>query len=894
MESQKLKWYIQAYNGRMKIIYVRVSWPNLNEVSVPMSDDKRLTPQEQSLIRRNISIDGDGNVVGNNNNVQVIKQTAGDYAVQIGEQRITVNAAELHQILNVTYNVRGDLIVTYQESQVVMPSKEALATHRQALQERIQARSRRWGGLTAYMQEKGVTLPIEASPYETGWMGVREGLLPALLTADRLLVLGGPGSGKTVSLQRLAWEISRDPDAPLPVLTELFRYAGEPLSDWVLAALQETGCLRLDDTRALKAFLKQGSSRFMFLLDGLNEVQPAYRDTLVSEVVRWMKTYPEHPVVITSRPQDELWRRLREEMDRVLVVQPVEDEQARQYLINHLPETGADLYDKLDERLREMVRTPLILWLIKEAGAAEESIPGNRGELYRRFVSRMLRRDTRRQMDAAIPEQKKRDALRTLAYHLSLDQRLTCTREEAERIITTVLDDVAQPSKVLDACARHGLLAGDEDLWFAPHQTVQEYFAAQALCERWQKEQQQSILLRWWQRAQGRSVLHLAGDDWWTEPFVQMAGLINNTDTLARSLARENPWLAWWCVEEGQDVKEKTRAVVEDRSTKLLQSSNVANRRRAVAALARMQNARSVPSLIRAAGDEDQEIIQLAVRALGNLGKAIWPQITVAFQDRALRMGTMRYVTAYPDPKLCQLVVQTMNLVLGFSVMWVPAGMFLMGSDKARDQRGYDDEFPQHEIMLSDYWIAKTPVTVSQFRDFAVEHHWSDRESLERPDNHPMVRVNWLDALAYCRWLGEKTGLPVTLPNEAEWEKAARGTDGRIYPWGDTSPTENLCNFGGNVGGTTSVGTYSPQGDSPYGCADMAGNVWEWTRSPYKDYPYETQDGWEDLKVDDARVLRGGAFGYSRDFVRTANRGKRNPHHRNSYYGFRIAISLSN
>jgi formylglycine-generating enzyme required for sulfatase activity len=90
--------------------------------------------------------------------------------------------------------------------------------------------------------------------------------------------------------------------------------------------------------------------------------------------------------------------------------------------------------------------------------------------------------------------------------------------------------------------------------------------------------------------------------------------------------------------------------------------------------------------------------------------------------------------------------------------------------------------------------------------------------------DHP-VRVSWHDAVAYATWAGKR------LPSEEEWEKAARGTDGRKYPWGDEEPTPDLCNFGKNEGGTTPVGKYSPQGDSPYGCADMAGNVWEWTSS---------------------------------------------------------------
>ncbi len=261
----------------------------------------------------------------------------------------------------------------------------------------------------------------------------------------------------------------------------------------------------------------------------------------------------------------------------------------------------------------------------------------------------------------------------------------------------------------------------------------------------------------------------------------------------------------------------------------------------------------------------------------------------------------------------------------------IPPGPFLMGSDPEKDQQARAEEQPQHEVNLYEYWIGKYPVTNRQYQAFIQDSDhrpppgWDgDRYPAGKAD-HPVVNVSWHDALAYCRWLGEQLAAisrqrlersqsgsgrafwealasgkyHVTLPSEAEWEKAARGADGRVYPWGDEWD-ENRGNTEENgPGGTTPVGQYSPQGDSPYGCADMAGNVWEWTRSlwgeedkPEFTYPYDPQDGRENLEAADSvfRVLRGGSFSSVQDLARCAFRGWNYPPNRNRNLGFRVVV----
>jgi len=219
-------------------------------------------------------------------------------------------------------------------------------------------------------------------------------------------------------------------------------------------------------------------------------------------------------------------------------------------------------------------------------------------------------------------------------------------------------------------------------------------------------------------------------------------------------------------------------------------------------------------------------------------------------------------------PRLASVAVRPNKITLsnGMEFMRVPAGMFLMGSTK-ENKSAYDDERPQHEVTLPDYWMARYPVTNELYNAYVkskgIKHPVDGWEKIK---DHPVVNVKWMDVMMYCQWLNSllkselPAGMVLRLPTEAEWEKSARGTDGREYPWGNTFD-KNKCNASnGGKGGTTSVGTFSPQGDSPYGCADISGNVWEWTHSLKKAYPYKIDDGRENEKVSGTRVLRGGSF----------------------------------
>jgi formylglycine-generating enzyme required for sulfatase activity len=213
----------------------------------------------------------------------------------------------------------------------------------------------------------------------------------------------------------------------------------------------------------------------------------------------------------------------------------------------------------------------------------------------------------------------------------------------------------------------------------------------------------------------------------------------------------------------------------------------------------------------------------------------------------------------------------------------VPTGPFLMGSS-ADDPQAQDNEKPQKSLSLPDYWIGKTEVTNAQFRPFvegdgytnqaywtAAGWAWRQDQKRTQPSywndktlnasDQPVVGVTWYEAVAYCRWLSAQTGREFRLPTEAEWEKAARGTDGQIYPWGNTWAAGRANTKEAGVNTTQPVGKY-PAGASPSGALDMAGNVWEWCATVYKPYPYTIEDEWTTayLEGDGVRVLRGGSW----------------------------------
>lgn len=244
-----------------------------------------------------------------------------------------------------------------------------------------------------------------------------------------------------------------------------------------------------------------------------------------------------------------------------------------------------------------------------------------------------------------------------------------------------------------------------------------------------------------------------------------------------------------------------------------------------------------------------------------------------------------------------------------FGFINIPAGSFVMGSNPALDRLAYENERwsssrRQGSVEMPEFYIAKFEVTVAQFKAFTLD---SPNQASSIPanaiNNYPITNITWPEALAYARWLEAKlkasmttppelreflvSGGHVTLPTEAEWEKAARGEDGRIFPWGNQARNE-LANYGSDS--VLPVGSKICS-QCAYGIADMSGNVWELTRSPLQAYPYNLDDDGENLSEDALWVMRGGSFSDAVGNVRAAVRGAVDPGVRNNTIGFRLVLS---
>jgi formylglycine-generating enzyme required for sulfatase activity len=813
------------------------------------------------------------------------------------------------------------------------------------------------GGIEAFINLCTIyTSLLTLSPEENEWLQDKNGLpdlrqeahrlsaLAQLNRHDRLALLGSPGSGKSTfinfvalclagerlgreeaNLERLTAPLPQDDGEPEPQLwshgpllpvhvvlrdfaarglpTPEERGTAQHLCDFVTVELASANLGDYAD-HLWRHLREEGG---LLLLDGLDEVPAAdRRRAQIKQVVEDLAVaFPDCRILVTSRTyayQQQAWRPSGFEET---VLAPFEEGQIRDFIdrwythmaqVQRLSEENAlgraELLKRAifaSDRLQGIAQRPLLLTLIASLHAWRGgSLPEKREELYADAVDLLLDWWESQRMVRGIEGEvllilpslaewlkvenrdKVRALLNRLAYEAHAEQaELVGTADVSREKLVGGLLEISKnpdikPRRLEEYLSRRAglLVPRGVGVYTFPHRTFQEYLAACHLTDYEYPDR----------------VAELARDDpdRWREVAL-LAG--------AKS-ARGSDFALWALVEalcyqdlpQGEPPSEPDawgallagQALVESADLDKVSERNRVKVERIQAHLVRVMEAGQLPAVERA-----------------EAGKAL------------AVLGDERDFDELID---------------------IPAGPFLMGSDPAQDQQAYDREQPQHEVTLPAYRIGKYPVTVGQFRHFveASGYEPKDQRCLKGVANHPVVYVTWHDARAYCAWLTEvwrkagKIGAEeeVRLPTEAEWEKAARGsalsgvegTGGRIYPWGNGWDVAKCNTSEGGLGGTSPVGMY-PAGASPYGCLDMAGNVWEWTislwgknwRTPEFKYPYTSDDGRENSgEVDDIRrVLRGGAYENEAKDTRCTHRISNYPYADGEVIGFRIVISTA-
>jgi len=761
--------------------------------------------------------------------------------------------------------------------------------------------------------------------------------IKALASHSRCILLGIPGSGKSTFVNHLCMCLAShqtEPEGPwleqLPgwpkkwsqlipvpvVLREMAawiqdRQPTEKLVALLTAYLKDwlTQKNLPDYFDYLRASLLGGKA--LLLLDGFDEVpvNEDLRKPLYDCMADLPAAFPDTPIMVTCRIlsyQDPRWR-LSENVWRKFELSPFSEEQIKEFITAWYLQLEArgSLSDakgdpkKLIETVKRkdlapLARNPLLLTAIVIVNIDEGELPDSRALLYKKVVDLLLwqwdnvrlqssdgRRITAwRQLLKMAKNNITDNDVKTKIWKLAYDAHGKTAGGKGGEVTADIGGGTLRAAlselhkeKSLDWARelvnimkeRAGLLIPiREDVYCFPHRTFQEYLAG---CH----------LGKMNNFAKEAAALAGQGNYWWEVILLAVGHLVHNNQDYDKPLnlvnelcladvaagTKEADWRNVWLA--GKIFLEigPTRAVGECKLGEELQ----------------LRLRRQLTELVKRGLLTPRERAE-AANVLGELGD---PRPGVGLKN------------GLPD------------------IDWVPVevGPFVMGSDKKQDSKARDDELPQFicTLIREPYRISRYPVTVAQYQAFVEAGGYKDQRywtgagwkwrteksftgpqstGKEVPSNHPQVGVSWYEAAAFCGWLAEILKHKVDLPTEAQWERAARHTDGRIFAWGNEFDA-SLCNMNETgIGGTSAVGIF-PGGAAECGAMDMCGNVLEWCRTVYcdnyKDYQKKVSD---DLEGTTARVVRGGAFDYDRDYVRSAYRYRFYPDDRLEYCGFRV------
>jgi len=733
--------------------------------------------------------------------------------------------------------------------------------------------------------------------------------LQKMLEHRCVVITGDPGAGKTTFLNRIANILSKaglENDAtrvrnelglggrPFPILiriAELAKHittsrsknegpANANFPTWLthfLAASSHAFSWGLNE-RFFRDRLEGGDA--LVMLDGLDEVPTEkQRKSLVDLVGSASQSaYDGCRFVVTSRPAAYHGRSILPDFEHARIDDL--DDDAIESFLGHwcqalFPDRPAKRKQHLDELLaafrvqsdiRSMAHNPVMLTALAVVHWNQKRLPEQRAYLYESVLGWLAK--ARESREGRPTPERCITLLQNLALEMQTHKKgrqVQVSRQWAARAIAPLLRATAEDERV---AAAEGILRdeeldsgiivarGERDVRFW-HLIFQEYLAGRALAGKSEIAQGEKLL--------ATENLHKPE---WREVVLLLAGVlhqqdIDRVDTMFKTILDQ--------VDNESSLSDKALyvgllgAILRDLSPVGYEPADVRYPEMAdeVMGIFDPKKSRGIA-------------IEVAIEAAEAIGRA----------------GDSRFDEATADDN------------------WVtiPAGEFWMGSQKTAkskphyDPDAYDDEFPPHEVQLAPYRIGRYPVTVLEYGRFVDSGEYGNKsyweaggfEQWQEPEdwneqkahpNRPVVGVSWYEATAYATWKG------VRLPSEAEWERAARGAEGRRYPWGGEDATSLLANCEDNVGRPTPVGVY-PRGASQEGVLDLAGNVWEWCADDWHgNYEGAPRDGsaWTGAGESGARVVRGGAWLYIAINLRSAYRNSGVPDNRLDSVGFRVA-----
>jgi formylglycine-generating enzyme required for sulfatase activity len=835
---------------------------------------------------------------------------------------------------------------------------------------------KREGEQVVQLKLETVYVPLQANTYRAGAGHIA--LDQVLRLGQHIVITGAPGCGKTTVLLHLAYTLScglgtDDPDLtreklgippllpsppekytsweqyaqnagdkekkeflskvgrfssvkeylasfeiPIPILIPLSTYAlylrqlppAVPAEQKTLASFISTYLIQNQTSFELppdffKQLLRSGQ-RVMLLLDGLDEVPNEAERAEIRQAIENLVTGREQmQVVVTCRTAAYKDRTALGQDFREVWVSPL-DEAHIERLVRH---AYADIYrhetdtgrGKADELLTAIARlekqrrqrfgqeteplitSPLLVRMLLVVHYSERRLPDQRAELYMKATDAML-------LPEYSPDETQanrigglvggsREVHRELVQHLAFEmhrrgatQGREIEEDELRRILQSHPTYADLTGELMAITRLRGTLLEERlGVYRFIHLAFQEYMVARYLAETVRSEKGLEGIAAF---LEGGPIL----ESWWREPALLVVGYLSvNVPASAQKYLLRLAGIDEQMARSQQLSAEVQLAVAEVALRSALEWPGVP------------------PGL-------KNRLIQHLVGLFEKLIMQVKP-------NRRVEIGNFMANLGDPRPGITDL--ETMEFC------YVPPGPFMMDG-------------LQNECLCYSYWLARYPVTVTQFATFVETsgYRLQKPDSLQGLSNHPVVNIAWREALAFCDWLTgqwqQQDILPedwrVTLPSEAEWEKAARGgleipqqnlirsinnigawqpsiarqanpLPQRRYPWGDKLDPQQ-ANFDKTEIGTTSALGCFPEGVSLYGCQDMSGNVWEWTRSQDKGYPYDPADGRENLEMSDSisRVLRGGSFCNNAEHIRCAARVGLFPFVRLKDHGFRVLI----